>query len=177
VSDYEVLQEMVDELPKTVSNLSQGIVELNTSIDGLTDEQNGVEWSMSVMTTGASAWLDWKANDLNPTYTVVTSGSWSTSNLTEWAIINPAVGKDSSVVYSDTDVTSASPTAAETQQFNRQAGFSAAYDHIHKVNSLTGTYGIVAKKASLTTGLGLMTDNRDKYQTVLKVYDRILREK
>jgi len=178
VSDYEILQEMVDVLPTTVSNLSKGIIELNTSIEGLTEEQNGVEWSMSVMTTGASAWMDWKANDLNPTYTVVTSGGWSISNLIEWAIVDPAAGGDSSVVFSDTDVTSASPpTLPETQQFNRQAGFSAAYDHIHKVNSLTGTYGIVAKKASLTTGLGLMTDNRDKYQTVLKVYDRILREK
>ena len=177
MSDYEVLQEMVDALPTTVSNFSQGIIELNTSIDGLTDEQSGVEWSMSVMTTGASAWMDWKANDLDPTYTVVTSGSWSISNLTEWAITNPAVGKDSSVVYSDADVTSASPTAGETQQYNRQIGFSEAYDHIHKVNSLTGTYGIVDKKASLNTGLGLMTSNRDKYQTVLKVYDRVLREK
>ena len=104
MSDYEVLQEMVDNLPGTISNLESGITELNTSIDGLTDERNAVEWSMSLMTTAASAWMLDKANDLDPSYSVVTSGSWSVANLTEWAIINPAVGKDQSVVYSDTDV-------------------------------------------------------------------------
>ena len=178
MSDYDVFQEIVDVLPDTISNLNTGIDELNISIDGLIDEKSAIEWSMSVMTTGASAWMDWKANDLNPAYTVETSGSWSVCNLTEWAIVDLTANRNNSVIYSDTDVTSASPpTLAETQQYNRQTGFPESYDHIHKVNSLTGTYGIDARKSGLNTGLSLMEDNRDKYKTVLKVYDRVLREK
>ncbi len=177
MSDYDVFQEIVDALPTTVSNLNTGITELNSSISGLTDEKSAIEWSMSVMTTGASAWMDWKANDLGA-YTVITSGGWSVSNLTEWAIVDLAVSKSNSVVYSDTDVTSASPPSLpETQQYNRQTGFSEAYDHIWKDNGLDGTYGIVARKTGLNTGLGLMENNRDKYKAVLKVYDRVLKEK
>lgn len=176
--NYNTFQEIVDALPGTISNLTAGITNLNTSIDGLTDEKNAVEWSMSLMTTGASAWMDWKANDLDPAYTVETSGGWSVDNLTEWAIVDPAANKVNSVVYSDTDVTSASPpTLPETQQYNRQQGFVEAYDHFDKASTITGTYGIDAKKTGLTTGLGLMEANRDKYQAVLKVYDRVLREK
>lgn len=171
---------MVDNLPETIGNFGTGISELNTSINALEDEQDAVEWSMSLMTTGASAWMIEKKDDLNPLYTVKTSGGWSSTNLTEWAIVDLDANKGSinRVVYSDTDVTSASPpTLPETQQYNRQVGFPEAYDHIHKVNSLTGTYGIIARKDGLTTGRNLMEDNKDKYQTVLKVYDRVLREK
>ena len=178
MGDYDVFQEIVDALPDTIGNLRTGITELNTSIDGLTDEQSAIEWSMSVMTTGASAWIEWKTQDLGPTYVPVLSGGWSVDNLTEWAIVDPFANQVNSVVFSDTDVVSASPpTLDETQQYNRQIGFDEAYWHIHKVNSLTGTYGIVARKTGLTTGLGLMEKNRDKYEAVYSVYDRILREK
>ena len=178
MSDYDVLQEMVDALPTTIDNMNSGITELNTAISGLTDEKNAIEWSFSLMTTAASAWLDWKANDLNPTYTVTTSGDYGIKNLHEWGIVNPAANKDQSLVYSDTDVTSASPpTLPETKQYNRQTGFVEGYEHIHKENDLTGTYGIDARKSGLDTGLGLMGYNRNKYKNVLKVYDRVLREK
>lgn len=177
MSNYETLQDMIDVLPTIITNLDSGIANLTTSITGLTDEQNAIEWSMSLMTTAASAWMDIKANDLDPTYNVETSGSWSVSNLTEWAITDPAAGLDNSVVYSDTDVTSAAPSGAETKQYNRQTGFVNAYDHIHKSAGLDGTYGISAKKASLTTGKTLQQTNRTKYKQVLQIYDRVLREK
>lgn len=177
MSDYEVLQDMIDVLPDTISNLDSGIANLTASIDGLTDEQNAVEWSMSLMTTAASAWMNVKRDEFHPTYNVETSGAWSIANLTEWAIVSGDGTGDSRVIYTDVDVTSGAPSATTTQQYNRQTGFSAAYNHIHKTANLTGTYGILAKRSSLTTGKTLQETNRTKYRQVLKVYDRVLREK
>lgn len=178
MSYYETLQDMIDILPDTISNLDTGIDNLQDSIDGLTAEQNAIEWTFTLMSTASSAWMDDKANDLDPTYTVITSGGWSVSNLTEWAITDPAANPDQSVIYSDTDVVSAAPpSGAETKQYNRQIGFASAYDHIHKDPGTDGTYGIAPKKTSLTTGKSLQTTNRDKYKEVLKVYERVLREK
>ena len=177
MSDYDVFQEIVDVLPDTISNLNSGIIELNTSIDGLTDEKAAVEWSMSVMTTGSDWYLDYRAGVYGGT--VITSGAYGVENVTEWAIVD--VGKPPGgihyVIFSDTDVTSGSPSYM-TQQYNRQIGFTEAHDHIHRTNDLAyGTYGIDARKSGLNTGMGLMELNRDKYATVLKVYDRVLREK
>ena len=176
MGDYDVFQEIVDALPDTFSNLTTGTYELNTSINGLTDEQSAIEWAMSVMTTGSDWYLDYRAGIFGGT--VVTSGAYGVSNVTEWAIVDTSKpeGSVNYVIYSDTDVISGSPSYT-TKQYNRQIGFAEAYDHIHKVNSLTGTYGIDARKTGLTTGLGLMEANRDKYQAVFRVYDRILREK
>jgi len=178
VSDYEVLQEMVDALPSLLDGLNAGIVNLNTSIDSLTDEKSAVEWTQTVMTTGASAWMAQKRDDINPLYTVKVSGSYGIDNLHQWAIVDPNWGGGRYVYYSGSMVVSASPTTLpETQQYNRQVAFPHTYTHIHKVNSLTGTYGIDAKKTNLTTGLGLMEANRDKYEHLYSAYDRVLREK
>lgn len=176
MSDYEVFQEILDVLPDTISNLDSGIYELNTSIDGLTDEKSSIEWGMSVMTSASDWYLDWWSNVYGGT--VMTSGDYGVTNVTEWAIVDtskPSGGWDY-VVYSDTDVTSGSPGSYLTEQYNRQIGFPDAYDHIYKTNGLDGTYGIDARKSGLNTGKGLMEDNRDFYSTVLKVYDRVLRD-
>ena len=176
MGDFDVFQEIVDVLPDTVRNLTTGTYELNTSINALTDEQSAIEWSMSVMTTGSDWYLDYRAGVYGGT--VITSGAYGVENVTEWAIVDPTKppGSVNYVIYSDTDVTSGSPSYT-TKQYNRQIGFPVAYDHIHKVNSLTGTYGIAARKTGLNTGLGLMEKNRDKYQEAFRVYDRVLREK
>lgn len=180
MSDYETLQNMINVLPDTITNLNSGIDNLNTSIDGLTDERNAVEYTMTVMTTAASGWMDWKRDDLDPLYpdvtlTINTTGGWSESNLTGWNIWNSA---GPSAVYTSSDVTSAYPASCgETRQYNRQLDFSEAYGHIHKVTDLNGTYGIAAKKASLIKGRGLQVKNRDKYKAVLKSYSRVLKEK
>ena len=177
MSDFDVFQEIVDVLPDTISNLNTGLIELNTSIDGLTDEKSAIEWSMSLMTTGSDWYLDYLVGIYGGT--VVTSGSYGTTNVTEWAIVDTGAppGGVNYVIFSDTDVTSGSPSYM-TQQYNRQIGFPEAYDHIHRTNDLAyGTYGIDARKDGLDTGKDLMILNRDKYATVLKVYDRVLREK
>lgn len=179
MSDYEVLQEMVDALPSLLDGLNAGIVNLNTSIDSLTDEKSAVQWTQTVMTTGASAWMEWKKDDINSSYTVKTSGSYGVDNLIQWAIVDTNWGGSGRYVYytSSRVVSASPPTLSETQQYNRQVAYPHTYDHIHKVNSLTGTYGIDAKKSNLTTGLGLMTANRNKYEHLLSAYDRVLREK
>lgn len=171
-SNQALLQDLIDTLPDTISQLDTSIESINEQIDFLTDDSLGVSAVMSMMTTAASGWMDDKAFDLNPSYQVITSGSWGINNLIEWAIVDPALGLDSYIVYTDVDVTSGAPSATETQQFNRQLDFPEAYDHLNHDLGIDGTYGIYDKIDKLNISLGLQTINRDKYKTFLKAYDR-----
>ena len=127
-----------------------------------------------MMTTAASGWMDVKALELDVTYNVITSGGWNITNLTDWAIVDPAEPPFSPlyVVYTDVDVTSGATTAAETQQFNRQIDFPKGIDHLNKDLGTDGTYGILDKISKLGTALTLQTTNRNKYTTFLKAYSR-----
>ena len=135
---------------------------------------------MGVMTSASDDWTAWKASDLG-SYQVSSWGNYGTLNLTQWHIYdvtsepnNPATNP-SYVVYDSSDVTSAGPvsTNTEARQYDRQIEFPLAYEHIHDSLGVTpGTYGIVEKKAALTKGKTLQTNNEAKYSEVLKIYDK-----
>ncbi len=167
-SNQTLLNDLIEDLPNTISQLDTAIVNIDDQISFLQDDQTGANQVMSMMTTAASAWMDLKAAELDPVLaSAATSGSWSISNLTDWAIV--CAGQP---VYSWGEVTSGAPSAAETQQYNRQIDFPVAYDHINKSLATDGTYGLADKITNLGTAKTLQESNRDAYSDILKAYDR-----
>lgn len=171
-SSQAYLDDLIVSLPITISQLDESLINIDDQRDFLYDDWFGVSASMSMMTTAASGWMYEKAAELGfNKASVQISGSWGDDNLIEWAIIDKTLG-EFNVVYSDASVASGAPSATETQQYNRQLDFPAAYDHIWRDIGLNGTYGIEDKISKLTIAEDLQTINRDKYSTVLKAYSR-----
>ncbi len=166
-SDQTFLNDLIGDLPNTISQLDTAIENIDDQITFLQDDQTGANHIMSMMTTAATVWMDVKATELHPAANVATSGSWGISNLTEWAIVT--AGKP---IYTDTDVTSGAPSAGETQHYNRQIDFPLAYDHINHSLGTDGTYGLSDKATNLGTARTLQVSNREAFSAILKAYDR-----
>ena len=168
------LDNLIDTLPDTVANLDEALNGIQEQRDNLQNDWYGVSASMSMMTTAAELWMENKADELDVTYVVETSGSWGISNLTQWGITDPAAppGGVNYNQYTDADVTSGAPSATETQQYNRQIDFPEAYNHINQDLGLNGTYGIKDKIQKLTVAENLTIINRNKYAGFLKAYSR-----
>jgi len=165
------LDELIESLPDTITQLETSIEKIDDQIDFLTNDQTGVTESMSMMTTAALAWMGAKATALNPTYSVVTSGTWGVDNLTDWCIVDPgeAPGTPLYKIYSWGEVTSA---GADIPQYRRQDDFPEAYDHINHDLGTDGTYGIADKISKLGTAKTLQQTNKTKYEGFLKAYTR-----
>jgi hypothetical protein len=174
-TNQQLLQDLVDTLPDTISQLDTSLVKVDEQIDFLQDDLAGVEVVMSMMTTAASGWMYTKQQEYGATHKVITSGGWGISNLTDWVIVDTTVTNPNFLTYkvfSWGEVTSGAPSAAETQQYNRQIDFLQAYDHIYHDNGLTGTYGINDKITNLQTAKSLQQTNKTAFEGFLKVYDR-----
>jgi len=169
MADIDVIQKMVDDLPAVIENLDLSITKIDTTINTLQGQQDAIEdFVQSNMVTASDAWIVAKKNELNPTYVVCTSGNYGITNLTEWAIVTPSCTPPLTIIYSDVDVTSGAPSAAETQQYNRQLEFPILYDFIYDDLSVDGTYGLDDKIDKLDTAKSLQQKNRTMYEDVLK---------
>lgn len=167
-SNQTLLDNLIEDIPEVITQLDAAIEKIEDQISFLQDDQTGVEHVMSMMTTAASAWMDIKAAELDAiSASAVTSGSWGISNLTDWAIVCAGTP-----IYGWGQVTSGAPSAAETQQYNRQIDFPLAYDHIYHSLGTDGTYGLDAKISNLQTGKSLQESNRSAFKGFLKAYDR-----
>ncbi len=168
-SNQTLLDDLIEDLPDTISQLDTAISNIEEQVQFLTDDKTAVEFSMSTMTSAASGWMFDKAAELGFTKSkVITSGTWSIDNLTDWAIVS--AGLDA--VYGSDFVTSGAPSAAETQHFNRQIDFPLAYDHINHGLATDGTYGLDDKITNLGTAKTLQESNRTAFEGFLKAYDR-----
>jgi hypothetical protein len=165
------LDELIESLPDTITQLETSIEKIDDQIDFLTNDQTGVNESMSMMTTAASAWMFSKRDSINPTYSVITSGTWGVDNLTDWGIVNSAFppGSPSYNVYTSGQVTSA---GGDIPQYRRHEDFPEAYDHINHDLGTDGTYGIADKISKLGTAKTLQQTNKTKYEGFLKAYTR-----
>lgn len=170
------LRDLVSDLPGVIEKLQTSISNIDDALTTLGEQKDAVEDDvMGIMTSASDEWGAWKANALNPTYTFVTSGSYGTTNITQWAITNPAVTKNQSVVYTSAMVTSAGPAAdnTEARQYDRQIEFVNSYEHVNDAVGVSpGTYGIDEKISALTDGKTLAQNNEAKYTEVLKIYDK-----
>lgn len=176
-TDQALSQDLIDTLPDTIKALDSSIENINEQIDFLTDDLVGVSAVMSIMTTGSDAWIDLKADTLSVNFEPSAFGGYGNNNLTQWHIydstVRPRTPLNPAYIQFDAgDVVSGAPSAAETEQYNRQIDFPVGLDHMNHELDLTGTYGIVAKIDSLDTSLELQTINRDAYQGFLKAYSR-----
>ena len=172
------LRDLVSDLPGVIENLQTSITNIDGVLTILGQQKNAVENDvMGIMTSASDDWGAWKANDLNPTYSFVTSGSYGTTNITEWAIVDPVQPSQgvNYVIYTSAMVTSAGPAAdsSEARQYDRQIEFVNAYEHVNDAVGISpGTYGIDEKISALTDGKTLAQNNEAKYTEVLKIYDK-----
>jgi hypothetical protein len=166
---------MSQELPQVTSNLRTSLDAMDEAISTLNNQKAALEDQvMAAMASSSIVWINEKKDELNPSYSAITSGGFGTLNVTQWAIVNPVKpdGGVHYVIYDDLDVTSGAPSAGETQQYNRQIEFPIVYDHIHHTTGLDGSYGIDDRISALEDGRDLTLANEEQYTAILKISDK-----
>lgn len=178
-----LIQDLVDTLPDTISQLETSRENIDEQIGFLTDDWYGVSAVMSVMATAGFEWITGIADELTSetgsAHSPSAGRSYGITNITDWIVYNMEwVGPQNPdnrfyVPYSDADVTSGAPSAAETMQYNRQTiDFPNAYDNIYHSNGLDGTYGILNQISNLNRSKDLQTINQVAYEGFFKAYER-----
>lgn len=180
MSDQEKLQEMVDViLPEAIENASTAIVGLSAQKVDLQDQISAIEnIVLSEETSASDGYLVQKALDLGATEcggtcSVCTSGDYGVSNLTEWAIVSGGCPSSPHiVVWSDSDLSPSGGSPEDNAQYQRQVNFPEAYGHIHDpLGTAFGTYGLQGLIDGIDIGLDIQHKNRNKWETVLDIYD------
>lgn len=177
------LEKLVETLPDTITQLDTQIAKIDSTIADITADQIAVDGVMSTMTTGATAWISVKTDEILALTLVkgVTAnfgGSFGVSDVDDWSILSAGyIPNDdrwpAKLAYDDTFVVSAAPVSgAETRQYNRQVDFPEAYDHLTKTPGTDGTYGVNSRITSLGTAKTLAQANQTAFKTFLKAYRR-----
>lgn len=162
------LSEMVSAYNERVSNLTLGLTSVSASISDLQDQKDEAENTLSVITSASDEWGEAKADSYGLIYSWCTSGDYGISNLTEWAVVSGSCSGSHVVVYTWSDVTS----ATEYDQWRRKLDFDEIYDHIHDSVDLNGTYGLSANITNLQTAQDVLQADKNKYEKLVDVYGR-----